>query len=80
MVVFVELDGDDEEMQDIQHSLTHHALTLQLLQKLRVRDGHPQSLHAGNCKSNDQNEMLPEVAERLNSNINSFSAVLSCYP
>lgn len=80
MVVFVDLEGDDEELQDIQHSLSHHALTSQHLQKLRLRDGQPEHPHEDNCNSDELNNTLPAIAERLNPNINGFSAALSCYP
>ncbi len=79
MVVFVDLDGDDEELQDIQHSLTHHALTSQHLQKLRIRDVQSE-YHDGDCSSDDRNNDEVKIAERWNPNINSFSAALSCYP
>jgi hypothetical protein len=82
MVVFVNLEGDNEELQDIQHSLSHHALTSQHLQKLRLRDGQRENSHEECCDSNQQKNTLPAIAtaERLNPNINGFSAGLSCYP
>jgi hypothetical protein len=81
MVVFVDLEGDDEELQDIQHSLPHHALTSQHLQKLRLRDGQQESSHDDCCDSKEpKNSTLPATAERLNPNVNGFSAALSCYP
>ncbi|ERF70719.1 hypothetical protein EPUS_05071 [Endocarpon pusillum Z07020] len=80
MVVFVDLDGDDEELQDIQQSLTHHALTSQHLQKLRIRDVQSDYQHDYNSGSSDRGNNQAEIVERWNPNINSFSAALSCYP
>jgi hypothetical protein len=79
MVVFVDLEGDDEELQDIQHSLSHHALTSHL-RKLRIRDGQSQNLPTDDCGTDDQKSNLSPAAERSNPNINGFSAALSCYP
>ena len=80
MVVFVDLDGDDEKLQDIQHSLTHHAITSQHLQKLRIRDGQSQYQQDDDGGSDTCNINQAEIVERGNPNINSFSAALSCYP
>ena len=80
MVVFVDLEGDDEEPQDIQRSLSHHALTSQHLQKLRFRDGQQEYSHDECRDPNQQKNTLPTTVERLNPNINGFSAALSCYP
>jgi hypothetical protein len=82
MVVFVDLEGDEEELQDIQQrSQSHHALTSQhLLQKLRLREGQQEYSHDECHDSNQQENTLPATAERLNPNIDGFSAALSCYP
>ena len=80
MVVFVDLAGDDEELQDIQHSLSHHALTFPHLRKLRLENGQSEHLSADDCRSNDRDDVPPSMVERENPNINCFSAALSCYP
>jgi hypothetical protein len=79
-VVFVDLEGDEDELQDIQHSLSHHALTSQRLQKLKDRHGQFDYPSADDRASDDQILDLPAIAERKNPNINGFSAALSCYP
>jgi hypothetical protein len=84
MVVFVDLEGEDEELQNIQHSLARYALTSKHTQKLIARDSQSQYLHADvgtdDCASNDHQEVSHPIAERCNPNINGFSAALSCYP
>jgi hypothetical protein len=80
MVVFVDLEGEDDELQDIQHSLSHQALTSRHLQKLKVEDEQSQQKSADDHYSNEQGAALPAVEERPNPNINGFSATLSCYP
>lgn len=80
MVVFVDLEGDDEESQDIQHTLTQHALISQHLHKLRIGDGQSECLHADNRNTNEPDEEPFASTERWNPNINGFSAALSCYP
>jgi hypothetical protein len=80
MVVFVDLEGDDEELQDMQRSFSRDALTSQHLHKLRIRDGQSEHPCDDDCSSNEPNKILPTIAERSNPNINGFSASLSCYP
>ncbi len=80
MVVFVDLDGDDEELQDIQQSLPHHKLSSQHSQQLRIRDGQSQYQPDDDGGSDECNISQAKIAERWNPNINSFSAALSCYP
>jgi hypothetical protein len=80
MVVFVDLDGDDDELHDIQQSLSRHVLSSQYLEKVRTRDEQSKHTRAEYLNSNDQNEVLPQIANRSNQNVNSFSASLSCYP
>lgn len=81
-MVFVDLEGDDEELQDIQYSHTHHALKSQHLQKLKI-EGDEQSEHLHSEDGSGPTEPNAEglgSAERWNPNINGFSAALSCYP
>ena len=81
MVVFVDLEGDEDELQDIQQSLSQHALTSQQrLQKLRIRDGQSEYPSVNDKASNDQLTQLPHITDQSNPNINGFSAALSCYP
>ena len=80
MVVFVDLEGDEDELQDIQHSHTRLALSSRHLQKLRIRDGQSEHPSSDDNASDGQSTPLFSVAERPNPNINGFSAALSCYP
>ena len=79
MVVFVDLEGDEDELQDIQESLSH-ALTSQHLQKLRTLDVQSEYPSAVDCAPSDPDRRSSYTAEGPSLNINGFSAALSCYP
>ena len=70
MVVFVDLDGDEDEPQNLHDE--RHLLSTTQLQKLRLdsRLSRPASLPA----DSEEDQRSPDV------NKNGFSAALGCYP
>jgi hypothetical protein len=68
MVLFVDLEGDDEEYPSLNHD---HATNVARLQKLKLEDPGTSSRAAYTSGGQDQDEHI---------SYNGFSAVLSCYP
>ena len=68
MVLFVDLEDDDEEYSNLNHD---HAIHAARLQKLRLEESAAEVQRAIIRGDGDQDEPL---------SYNGFSAVLSCYP